>query len=358
MDLTDYRIRITNANNCSAFKEDDIFNFSGHSLVLPMETHLCLGFAENLSAVLPDIANVNALAFEFHCSGNSIGKPCSLTYLIEKSDIETKIFAGAMPGKNIEAISRLLLNLPMFRSFDKSSMLRFLSHFQVEHIYDLGFKSYRTGDIFIKKGDPGRNLYIIIAGKAEVIDEKGNTIAYLASGEVFGEMSLISGNPISATVRAASPSTVIRLSSRDFTRILPKFPALQTYFTRLLTQRLSRSNIEREKDLSAVMAGDLSEMPPEDVMQTMHMNQKTGELHFWMGRVKAKVLFNQGEIIQAEYGRESGRQVIAKICQNRAGKFKFSPNLPPEAEKLEILGSFMAILIGALKDIDDSQNTI
>ncbi|MFP4533343.1 MAG: cyclic nucleotide-binding domain-containing protein [Desulfobacterales bacterium] len=358
MDLTGYRIRITNAANCPAFKADEILNFSAHSLVLPMETHLCLGFVENLSSVLPETANVSALAFEFNCSGDSIGKSCGLTYLIEKSDIETKIFAGAMPGKNIEAISRLLLNLPMFRSFDKYSITRFLSYFQVEHIYDLGFKSYRIGDIFIKKGEPGRNLYIIIAGRAEVIDEEGNSIAFLANGEVFGEMSLISGNPISATVRAAAPTTVIRLSSRDFTRILPKFPALQTYFARLLTQRLSQSNTERARDLSAVMAGDLSEMPPEDVMQTMHINQKTGVLNFWMGGVNARVFFNQGEIIQAEYGRETGRHVIAKICQNRAGKFNFSPKLPPEAEKMEALGSFMAILISALKDIDDHQNRI
>ena len=353
MDLNGYRIRITNATNCPAFKDGDIFNFSAHSLAVPMETHLCMGFIENLASVLPEINNVNALAFEFNCSGAKIGKKCSLTYLIEKSDIETKILAGAMPGKNIEAISRLLLNLPMFQSFDKNSMIRFLSHFQVEHIYDLGFKSYRTGDIFIRNGEPGRNLYIIIAGRAEVIDEKGNSIAFLANGEVFGEMSLISGNPVSATVRAAAPSTVIRLSIKDFTRILPKFPALQTYFTRLLTQRLSRSNIERAKDLSAVMTGDLSEMPPEDVMQTMHINEKTGVLNFRMAGVNAKVFFNQGEIIHAQYGQETGKQVIAKICQTRAGKFNFSPKLPPEAEKMEALGNFMAILISALKDVDD-----
>jgi len=354
MDLTGYRIRITNAANCPVFNEDDIFNFSGYALALPMETHLCMGFAQNLASVLPEISSVNALAFEFSCSGEKIGKSCSLTYLIEKSDIEAKILPGAIPGKNIEAISHLLLNLPMFRSFDKNSMLRFLSYFQVEHIYDLGFKSYRTGDIFIKKGEPGRNLYIIIAGRAEVIDEKGNSIAFLANGEVFGEMSLISGNPISATVRATAPSTVIRLSSRDFSRILPKFPALQTYFSRLLTQRLSRSNIERAKDLSAVMAGDLSEMPPEDVMQTMHINQKSGVLNFHRGDVRAHILFNQGEIIHAEYDGQTGVEVIAKICQNRSGKFNFSPKLPPEAEKMEILGNFMAILMSALKDIDDS----
>lgn len=355
MDLTGYRIKITNSGNCPVFKEGDTFAFSGYSLVFPMETHFCLQFAENLISVLPTTDKENALSFEFNCRGEKTGETCSLIYLIERFDVETNIAAGAIPARNIEAVSRILLNLPMFRSFDKNSIIRLLSYFQFEHIYDLGFKSYRRGDIFIRKGDPGDYLYIIVAGQAEVLDEEGNTIAFLSNGEVFGEMSLISGNPVGATVRAEAPTTVIRFSSKDFNRILPKFPALHTYFTRLLTQRLTRSNMARSQDLAAVMAGDLSEMPAEEVMQTMNINQKTGVLNFRMGSTEAKVYFNQGEMIHAEYGRETGKHVIAKICQNRSGKFNFSPKLPPEAEKMEVLGNFMGILMDALKDLDEHQ---
>ena len=276
-----------------------------------------------------------------------------MSYQIEKAGLQ-HIKANKTAAKNqFAAISKLLLNLPMFKSFDPASMKRLLSHFQLEHIHDLGFKSFKYRDVIISKGQPGTHLYIIVAGKVEVLDDQDNTITFLCNGEVFGEMSLISGKPVGATVKAVSPTTVFRLDSKDFQSILSKFPALQTYFTMLLTRRLAQSNVDRSKDLTTGMAGSLAEMPTEEILQAMHINDKTGVLTFKLTKGEGKIYFRNGEIIHASYDGETRLNAIAQIVACRTGKFSLSPELPPDAKRMTSLGNFMGILIYALKDMDE-----
>jgi CRP-like cAMP-binding protein len=233
-------------------------------------------------------------------------------------------------------------------------MARLLSHFHLEHIHDLGFKSYKYRDVIISKGQPGTHLYIIVAGKVAVMDDQDNTITYLCNGEVFGEMSLISGKPVGATIKAVSPTTVFRLDIKDFKSILSKFPSLQTYFTTLLTRRLANTNAERAMDLTAGMAGSIAEMPPEEVFQTLHINGKTGVLALKLIRGEAAVYFRTGDIIHARYDGNTGLKAVAGIVSTRTGKFNFFPQLPHEAESMQPLGNFMGILMNALKDMDET----
>ncbi len=356
MDLTGYKITISRVNECSCFQEEDSFDCSGRAVVFTAQTRFCLGFAENLIPALTNMKTLDAVAMEFNCTGGSAGCEARMTYRIEKKEISLDKAGNSILGKNFGAISKLLMNLPMFTSFDENSIIRLLSHFRFEHIHDLGFKSYRHGDIILKKGQPGTHLYIIVAGSVEVVDDNDNTIAILSKGEVFGEMSLISGNPVGATVRVIAPTTVFRLDSKDFNRILPKFPMLQFYFTCLLTQRLAKSNVERSQDLSAGMTGKVSEMPPEEVMQTLHLNDKTGVLTFQLSDGRASVYFKDGEIIHADYAGKKGIDAVGRLVRQRSGKFNFAPKLPPEAIKLKPMGNFMAILMNSLKDMDEKKS--
>jgi len=353
MDLSGYRITISNVKDCPCFQAEDHFECSGNAVVVGADTHFCMNFAESLIFGLGNIAKSKAVAMEFKCVSGSSGCKGQMAYRIEKIE-EQKGKSGERPAdQNVDAVTRLLLSLPMFKTFDQRGIDRLLSYFQFEHIYDLGFKSFRKGDIIIRKGQPGTHLYIIVAGRVEVVDEDDNTITYLSSGEVFGEMSLISGNPVSATIKVDIPTTVFRLDSKDFNRVLPKFPELHTYFARLLTQRLARSNRERAQDMSSGMSGKLSEMPPDELLQTLNITQKSGVLEFSLAEGPAQIFFKNGEMIHSEYGKLKGAEAVAKIIQNQTGKFNFTPKLPPEAENMEPLGNFMGMLMNALKDMDE-----
>jgi hypothetical protein len=63
---------------------------------------------------------------------------------------------------------------------------------------------YPRGTIVLRQGDPGDSVFIIEQGQIEIVDERagGRRIAVLDSGDVFGEMALLTGEPRTATAVA------------------------------------------------------------------------------------------------------------------------------------------------------------
>ena len=63
--------------------------------------------------------------------------------------------------------------------------------------------TYKLGEIVIRQGEPSDGYFIVMAGKARVIDTErdGLTLAVLQKGDGFGEQSLLTGQPSVATER-------------------------------------------------------------------------------------------------------------------------------------------------------------
>lgn len=84
---------------------------------------------------------------------------------------------------------------------------------------------YKPGKVFVRQGDPGQELFIILEGKAVV--KKGNrVIAELKKGDFFGELSLLDGKKRSASVEAKTEVRVMGLSAKSFRKLLDDVPGL------------------------------------------------------------------------------------------------------------------------------------
>src|SRR5258708_12326238 len=81
-----------------------------------------------------------------------------------------------------------------------------------------------AGTLVIQEGSTTGHLYVLIEGRVEVL--KGDIIVATITdpGAVLGEMSVLLDQPHSATVRAASDSTIYAFS--DAPAFLPQHPAL------------------------------------------------------------------------------------------------------------------------------------
>ena len=70
--------------------------------------------------------------------------------------------------------------------------------------------SLEPGDVLIKEGDPGGDLYVLESGRLRV-ERDGVTLATIGSpGALIGEMSVLLGTENTATVRAEKP-TIVRV---------------------------------------------------------------------------------------------------------------------------------------------------
>ncbi len=84
--------------------------------------------------------------------------------------------------------------------------------------------AFKAGELIVRQGEPGDAYYVITTGRVHVLLKNANgkldELAKLGAGQGFGEEALLSGHPRSATVRALTEGTVMRLSVDDFNRFL------------------------------------------------------------------------------------------------------------------------------------------
>jgi small-conductance mechanosensitive channel/CRP-like cAMP-binding protein len=93
----------------------------------------------------------------------------------------------------------------------------------------MGFVLYAEGETIIREGEIGHDLFVVADGDVTVITHTATkeriTLAGLSRGDVFGELSLVTGVR-GATVLAAKESKLLRLSHDDFRRIVSQEPGL------------------------------------------------------------------------------------------------------------------------------------
>jgi CRP-like cAMP-binding protein len=69
-------------------------------------------------------------------------------------------------------------------------------------------------------------MYFICRGQVEVLDKTGTRLNTLGEGDFFGELSLLSSQPRTATIRAATTCDLFVLDKTDFNRVLKDRPQL------------------------------------------------------------------------------------------------------------------------------------
>jgi len=94
-----------------------------------------------------------------------------------------------------------------------------------------------AGATIVERGDTTCDLYIVGRGGLEVVGAAGERIGLVKSGECFGEMALLLGQPRSATVRAVSPCDLLVLDAEDFRRIIADFPQAEADLRRIAASR-------------------------------------------------------------------------------------------------------------------------
>jgi hypothetical protein len=97
-------------------------------------------------------------------------------------------------------------------------------------------------EIVVHEGDPGDALYLVLEGRLAVIQAdsaRGEVkLDTITEGGFFGEMALIDGNPRSATVRSETPSVLLRITGKEFERIIKDFPAVPINVCRVFMRRI------------------------------------------------------------------------------------------------------------------------
>ena len=104
---------------------------------------------------------------------------------------------------------------------------------------------FRAGETILAQGELGDTAFVIVSGSVEVsVGEgaKAKSLGTLATGDVFGEMSLIEPGPRSATVKAVADVECVVTSYDDFVASTEVEPERVMQLMRTLVRRLRQTN--------------------------------------------------------------------------------------------------------------------
>ncbi len=93
------------------------------------------------------------------------------------------------------------------------------------------------GKELIRQGEPGRQFFIMLDGKAEVV-RNGRRINILGAGDFFGEIALVTERPTTAAVTLTEPSQALVISRPAFRRLLLAQPGVQLQVLETLADRV------------------------------------------------------------------------------------------------------------------------
>jgi len=93
------------------------------------------------------------------------------------------------------------------------------------------------GEVVMRKGDIGRDAYVVVRGRVEIVDDIGNVLGTLKDGDVFGEIALLTNAPRTATVRAKTSCDLMVLDKTSFDRILHDHPQFAARVSKIAKER-------------------------------------------------------------------------------------------------------------------------
>jgi CRP-like cAMP-binding protein len=96
---------------------------------------------------------------------------------------------------------------------------------------------FKEGRELAREGAAGREFFVIVDGTAEVTRGK-RKLRMLSDGDFFGEISLITRLPRTATVKTVSPLRALVITDRSFRRMLDDSPSIQRKVLEALGERL------------------------------------------------------------------------------------------------------------------------
>lgn len=101
---------------------------------------------------------------------------------------------------------------------------------------------WAPGTVLVRQGDPGDSLYVILLGEVAVEavgkDGFGIEVARLGQGDFFGEISLLTGKPATATCTVTRPTRGYRLTAKTFRDLMEYFPAVRRSVAAIAKQRV------------------------------------------------------------------------------------------------------------------------
>ena len=314
----DPRILLRIGDICRKLGENDA---AVEAYKLAVNTFIKQGFITKAIGVCKIITDIDP-------SQESVQKKAAELYAKKGFVAETeKETTEAKPSQIKEGRAAGFPRTPLFSDLAKDELLTVIGKLKHQII--------SQGVFIFKEGDRGDSIYVIAGGEVEIIgkDKEGNNVVLstLKEGDFFGEFGFFSNAKRGASVRAASPATILEIVKSDIGEIIAKHKRVAQvlfdfYKERVVDKLMALSRIFEPmtpSDRKAILARLTSEKLEQgvnivnqgDIGDTMYLI-KEGQVKVWVndpkkGKIVIAVL-EQGDFF-GEIALATSRPRIANV---------------------------------------------
>jgi tetratricopeptide (TPR) repeat protein len=150
-----------------------------------------------------------------------------------REQIEASKPKEATAGKSEPLFSRPVPKSPLFEVLndeERDALVR-----------EMDLESHEEGSVIISEGQPGASMYVIAGGEVKVFTHgAGGATVYLAKlgeGDFFGEVSMLTGKPRTATITASQRTELLRLDKEKLDNALAKYPGIRKVLNEFYQRR-------------------------------------------------------------------------------------------------------------------------
>ena len=147
--------------------------------------------------------------------------------------------------EHVAGAAALLGGLELFKTLDIDARYA-LSKASQEHLF-------AAGEAIVRQDADGDSMFVLLDGQAKVVIEpSGQEVAVIPAGGFFGEMSMLTGDRRTATVKALTDARVLEISAAQFRPLASANAALIDHVSTIMSAR--RTELDGAKATAAVPA--------------------------------------------------------------------------------------------------------
>lgn len=150
------------------------------------------------------------------------------------SDKAINVLASPDPGGSADSEARP--PLPLFADLERDAF--------VELVSCMAYREVPPGELITGEGQGGDTIFVIVAGKAEVtrqVDGAAKTLAFLGGGSIFGELAMLTGAPLTASVTTVSDADLFEIRRLDLNQIARSHPSVPQTLTAFAQNRMAKN---------------------------------------------------------------------------------------------------------------------
>lgn len=201
-----------------------------------------------------------------------------------------------------------------------------------EQLFQRFGKEFPRGTVLFREGEPGRDMFVVHEGRVRITKSAAGQetlLSELGPGEFFGEMSILSGNPRSATATCETDCKLLVVEQRTFEAMIRGHGEIALRMIRVLADRLQHANEQIETLLL-----------PDASMRVVHVLLVAAERDVRNGVAPAPLALEE-IASRAGISRAQAADVVQRVARARVIQVRDGGVAVPDAARLR---EFLAFL--------------